>query len=215
MSQSPLAVAVERWRRQQSVRQHFDDLEAYVTLFEATIRRERAGTEADAALTNIFTPDQFSDDDAERYQESVRRLDETFSQTLRASAVGVILSTLEIELIAIAQFLAWSKSTALPESFGKGKGPPLWKAKTFFDGLSTSFEQNHWPILIDFLRVRNALLHNRGVVDSGLHEFKETVEATNRLPSVEVADERIILNGEAATNFLSAAKFHCLALLRL
>lgn len=133
-------VEVLRWKQQRAVQVRFDDLETYVEFIESSLAHQRAKTKTEGVLSAIFHPEQVFEDDIERYQDDTRRLDEAYPQCFRASAIGMIQSTLEIHLLSIARFVASWRSIPEPvvtidparfinEPFRIFKVHPAWKKK--------------------------------------------------------------------------------------
>lgn len=217
MSPNLRTISIERWKRQQSVRERYGDLEAYIDFAEASIIKLKAKTESDAALQEVFYPDRITDEDIERYQEDVRRLDESFPQGLRASALAMVQATLEHQLSAIARFYCLVKeipAEELTESI-RSKKSTLWGTKSFLKGkCKTEGGSEYWKTIKHFSLVRNAVAHNQGLVDDSLHSPRETRAAIEALKSVKLIDNQIYLEREASSEFLNAAKYLCLELLR-
>ena len=159
------------------LRNGFDELERYLKITEEYLQKAKSDFEshvqeqAKKLSTAGLSPEE-RDEINEFYGEAHWDYAETFPRILRSSFFVSAYSLLEYKMAIICKWL--KKDKQIPISWSDLKGDTLDQFKLYckLAGLELSYNTQAWQEIQHYSRVRNCIVHNRGLVE-GVKQEKE------------------------------------------
>ena len=209
MATTPLLRLLETRKRLFIVEQAFDDLFSYSQFSEVALIERAAMHEAEGAISDIFYPDQVTDDDIERFQNERRQLRAQFPQSLRAAVLSLTHSIFESQFAEIARHLATQRGITVPENVRT-----VWPAKKLLErDLGLTFVAQDWEQFKAYQTVRNSLVHNEGRIDLPLKDGSD-VSAAALCVGAEIHELQLRLTRVTSADFVLLCRRICVSILR-
>mgnify|MGYP001586639464 CR=1 FL=1 len=153
----------------------FDELERYLSITEEYLKKaednfENQLQEQVKKFSSAELPPEELDEINEYYGEQHWDYAETFPRILRSSFFVSAYSLLEHKMALICRWL--KKDKQLPVSWSDLKGDTLDQFKLYckLASLDLSYNSQTWQEIQNYLRLRNCIVHNRGLIDEARQE---------------------------------------------
>ncbi len=162
----------------------FSEFEKYLKITEEYLQKavrdfETHVQEQTRKISTANISPQELDEINESYGEEHWNYTETFPRILRSSFFVSAYSLLEYKMATICKRL--KKDKQLPISWSDLKGDTLGQFKLYckLSGLELSYNSKTWQEIQHYSRLRNCIVHNRGLIE-GAKQEKELYAYANR-----------------------------------
>ena len=191
----------------------FDDLSEFVSTLERDVREKQAAFQARVAIRAVSSPGDLDDREIEALQNEERQLTEAFPQFLRVGATAMVQSTLEGQLLEIAESVASIRTAEI--GLRELAGSPFERAELYFHRVCKLMPLTEaWSTVGQYQAIRNAFVHNQGLINARLQRAGSTREAAAKLSGIKLEGAQIVLEPSFAEGYIKASKSLCLAIIK-